>query len=92
MLCPINYKERIAFTEFHLSNHSLTLETGRHLKLEVYQEMLSLRVNAIETEQHFIFNVKSTVTIEKCFSRKYTPPLCHSIFFLIKEIYHLYEY
>ena len=54
LLCPINLKERISLTKLRLSNHSLMIETGRYLKLEMLRRCCPFCPNIIESEQHFL--------------------------------------
>ena len=62
---PIKVKERISLTKLRLSNHTLMIETGRHLKLELPQRCCPFCTNVIETEQHFILDCKTYSNIRE---------------------------
>ena len=51
-----NIKNRIAMTKLRLSNHTLLIETGRHLKLEQTERVCPFCPNTIEDELHFLLH------------------------------------
>ena len=55
-------QERIAFSKFRLSNHTLMIEKGRHLKLERNQRICPFCPEHVEDELHFLINCKNFMT------------------------------
>ena len=50
----INIKDRVAFTKLRLSNHTLMIEKGRHLKLDKDHRFCPFCPTEIEDEAHFL--------------------------------------
>jgi hypothetical protein len=53
-----NIKERISFTKFRLSNHTLMVEKGRHQKISKTRRFCPFCLNKIEDEIHFLLECK----------------------------------
>ena len=52
-------QERIALSKFRLSNHTLMIEKGRHLKLERNRRVCPFCPGEIEDELHFLISCKN---------------------------------
>ena len=59
LLHPMKIEQRIAFTKFRLSNHTLMIEKGRHLKLDKNRRFCPFCPSLIETEHHFLLHCKT---------------------------------
>ncbi len=55
-------QERIALSKFRLSNHTLMIEKGRHLKLERNKRVCPFCPGKIEDELHFLIGCKNFKT------------------------------
>ena len=51
--CPV---KRATMSKFRLSNHSLMIEKGRHIKIRKEQRFCPICPNEIEDEKHFLLN------------------------------------
>ena len=58
-----NIEERTAFTKLRLSNHSLMIEKGRHLKIEKNARFCPFCPNDVEDEKHFLMDCKLFSTL-----------------------------
>ena len=59
ILCGMPVQDRIAITKIRLSNHSLMIEKGRHLKIDRTRRFCPFCPTYIETEQHFLIHCKT---------------------------------
>ena len=57
-----NVNHRIAFSKFRLSNHSLMIEKGRHLKMNKESRLCQFCPRSIEDEIHFLIGCKTYYT------------------------------
>ena len=74
----IGNKHRIALTKLRLSNHTLMIEKGRHLKLDRNLRYCPFCSNEVEDEIHFMITCKNYTAIDTSCLIKwagYTPPL-----------------
>ena len=63
-------QKRVALTKFRLSNHTLMIEKGRHLKIEINKRYCPFCPNHIEDEIHFLFVCKTFEKHRKIFLKK----------------------
>ena len=54
-----NVQNRVLLTKIRLSNHTLMIEKGRHLKIEKTQRFCKFCPEKIEDEYHFIMECKA---------------------------------
>ena len=54
LILTFNLKHKIAISRFRLSNHTLMIEKGRHLRLDKNERKCYFCENNIENEEHFL--------------------------------------
>ena len=59
MSCVQNVQNRVLLTKIRLSNHTLMIEKGRHLKIEKTQRFCKFFPGKIEDEYHFVMECKA---------------------------------
>ena len=59
ILAGMAIEERISISKIRLSNHTLMIEKGRHLKIEKTQRFCPFCPNQVETEHHFLLQCKT---------------------------------
>ena len=66
LLCVTKREKRQCMSKLRCSNHSLAIEVGRHIKLQI-NERLCPKCNEIEDEIHFISRSALFDTVRKKF-------------------------
>ena len=59
ILAGMTVQERVSISKIRLSNHTLMIEKGRHLKIEKTLRFCPFCPSQVETEQHFILQCKT---------------------------------
>ena len=77
-------QKRVALTKFRLSNHTLMIEKGRHLKIENNKRYCPFCPNLIEDEIHFLFICKTFEKHRKIFLKN-IEPIVGSAYFRISS-------
>ena len=77
-------QKRVALTKFRLSNHTLMIEKGRHLKIESNKRYFPFCPNLIEDEIHFLFICKTFEKHRKIFLKN-IEPIVGSAYFRISS-------